>query len=284
MKKKIFNYVKEMRIKSWLKNVFVLFPITFSLELFNMDKLRDVLLLAFAFCLVSSSIYILNDVKDVNKDRKHEIKRNRPIAAGDISIGGACVFMALLALLGLLTGALINRKAAALMGLYIVINIFYSIWLKSQVLIDCFCIAAGFVIRVLVGGTIVTDGVSNWMFLTVVALSLFMAFGKRRGELIRHDGESTRDVLLEYDIHFLDGTVFMCASLTMIFYSLWSISHKSVLVYSVPMVLFIVIRYLLLVFKGQKEADPTDLIFSDTVLLIACAISGVSMLLMLYTF
>ena len=176
----------------------------------------------------------------------------------------------------------VNFYSFLLILAYVVINILYSKWLKTKVLIDCFCIAAGFILRVLVGGTIVTAGVSDWMFLTVLALSLFMAFGKRRGEMRSYTRGETRDVLEVYDMNFLDGIIFMCAGLSMVFYSLWSISHESNLVYTVPIVLFIVIRYLLLVFKGRSEADPTTLILSDKTLWVSCGICGLIMLAMLY--
>jgi 4-hydroxybenzoate polyprenyltransferase len=176
----------------------------------------------------------------------------------------------------------VNWYAVLLILAYVFINIMYSKWLKTKVIIDCFCIAAGFILRVLVGGTIVSAGVSNWMFLTVIALSLFMAFGKRRGELKSYSGGETRGVLEAYDMNFLDGIVFMCAALSMVFYSLWSISQESNLVYTVPIVLFVVIRYLYLVFAGRGEGDPTTLILSDKTMWIACGICGIVMIFMLY--
>lgn len=275
-------YLKEMRIKSWLKNLFVFSPIIFSLELFEWNKLIQAIILTFAFCLISSAIYVLNDIGDVENDRKHEVKKNRPIASGQISFPCAWILLICLTIAGFGMALWVNFYSFLLILAYVVINILYSKWLKTKVLIDCFCIAAGFILRVLVGGTIVTAGVSDWMFLTVLALSLFMAFGKRRGEMRSYSGGETRDVLEVYDMNFLDGIIFMCAGLSMVFYSLWSISHESNLVYTVPIVLFIVIRYLLLVFKGRSEADPTTLILSDKTLWVSCGICGLIMLAMLY--
>ncbi len=279
---KIGIYLKEMRVKSWLKNLFVFFPIVFSLELFEWKKLIEAVILAVAFCLISSAIYLLNDINDVENDRKHELKKNRPIASGQISFPCAWILLICLAIAGFGLALLVNLYSFLLILAYVIINILYSKWLKTKVLIDCFCIAVGFVLRVMVGGTIVSAGVSDWMFLTVVALSLFMAFGKRRGELRSYASGETRDVLEVYEMNFLDGIVFMCAGLTMVFYSLWSISQKSNLVYTVPIVLFIVIRYLLLVFKGHSEADPTTLILSDKTLWVSCGICALIMLAMLY--
>lgn len=279
---KIGIYLKEMRIKSWLKNAFVFLPIIFSLELFEWNKLLDAGILALAFCLISSAIYVLNDISDVEKDRKHEVKKHRPIASGEISFPCAWILWIFLTLAGFGMALWVNLQSVFLILTYVIINILYSKWLKTKVLIDCFCIAAGFVLRVLVGGTIVSAGVSDWMFLTVIALSLFMAFGKRRGELCSYSGGETREVLENYKMNFLDGVVFMCAALSMVFYSLWSISQEAKMVYTVPIVLFIVIRYLFLVFTGRAEGDPTTLILSDKTLWISCGICGIVMLVMLY--
>ncbi|MGN0425825.1 MAG: UbiA prenyltransferase family protein [Acetatifactor sp.] len=275
-------YLKEMRIKSWLKNLFVFCPIIFSLDLFDGKKFIEAIVLTFAFCLISSAIYVLNDMSDVENDRKHEVKKNRPIAAGLISFPCAVLLLVCLTIGGFGMALAINLPSFLLILAYVVTNILYSKWLKKKPIIDCFCIALGFLLRVMVGGTIVSAGVSGWMFLTVLALSLFMAFGKRRGELNSYAGGETRTVLEAYEMSFLNGIVFMCAGLTMVFYSLWSISQESNLVYSVPIVLFIIIRYLYLVFIGRAEADPTTLILSDKTLWISCGICAIIMLAMLY--
>lgn len=282
MKRSIGNYLKEMRIKSWLKNAFVFFPIVFSMELFIWDKLIEAVILALAFCLISSAIYVLNDISDVEKDRKHEVKKNRPIASGAISFSHAWLLLIFLMVAGFGLGLWVNLPSFILLFVYVLINIMYSKWLKTKAIIDCFCIAAGFLLRVLVGGTIVSDGVSDWMFLTVLALSLFMAFGKRRGELHCYADGETRDVLEVYEMSFLNGIVFMCAGLSMVFYSLWSVSEKTDLIITVPVVLFIILRYLLLVFSGREEADPTSLILSDKTLLVSCGICALIMIVMLY--
>ena len=274
--------LKQMRIKSWMKNLFVFFPIVFSLELFQWDRLIQAVLLALAFCLISSAIYVLNDLSDVENDRHHAVKKNRPIASGQLSIPRAWMLLICLTAAGAGLALSVNLFSFLLILAYVIINILYSKWLKNRVVIDCFCIAAGFVLRVMVGGTIVSDGVSDWLFLTVVSLSLFMAFGKRRGELHSYGAGKTRDVLEIYEMNFLNGIVFMCAGLTMVFYSLWSISHEANLIYTVPIVLFIVIRYLLLVFSGHSEADPTTLILSDKTLLAACVFCGLIILVLLY--
>ena len=273
--------MKELRIKGWLKNLLVLCPIVFSLELLEWERLSGALLLMLAFCFVSSGVYVLNDIVDLKNDRNHPIKKNRPIASGRIPVGAGWAMVAVFMCLGLGIAFFVNKVAFFLILAYILINVLYSKWLKKMPVIDCFCIAAGFLIRVLAGGTVVTDGVSDWMFLTVVAMSLFMAFGKRRGELSAHGDSGTRDVLGSYDMGFLTGVVCMNACLMVVFYSLWSI-QKEKLIYTVPVVLFIVIRYLLLIFKGKSEGDPTTVILSDKVLLISGVIYALIILAILY--
>ena len=151
-------YLKEMRIKSWLKNLFVLSPIIFSLDLFDGEKFLHAVVLTFAFCLISSAIYVLNDMSDVENDRKHEVKKNRPIAAGLISLPRARLLLACLTIGGFGLALVINFSSFLLMLVYVVTNILYSKWLKKKPIIDCFCIALGFLLRVMVGGTIVSAG------------------------------------------------------------------------------------------------------------------------------
>lgn len=281
---KLKLYIRQMRIKSWLKNIFIFIPITFSLELFNWNKLMNTAVLAFAFCLVSSAVYVLNDLGDIEKDRKHDTKKHRPIASGQISVGFAWIMMISLSLLGVVLARVVNVASFYLILAYLCINILYTNWLKNVEIIDCFCIASGFVLRVLIGGTTISDGVSDWLFLTVISMSLFMAFGKRRGELNEYGTKNTREVLGKYEVGFLSGILFMCAGLAIVFYSLWSMSQGIKLVYTVPLILFIVIKYLLLVFTTNSEADPTTTILSDKSLLAACGIYAVLTITILYGF
>jgi 4-hydroxybenzoate polyprenyltransferase len=140
-----------------------------------------------------------------------------------------------------------NFIAFTFIATYLFINVLYSIWMKNQPVIDCFCIATGFVLRVFAGGATYGGGVSDWLFLTIVAMSLFMAFGKRRGELVKIDGSITRTVLTRYNMVFLNGIMFACAGLTIVFYSLWAMSRDSNMIFTVPLVVFIVCKYLLLI-------------------------------------
>lgn len=275
-------YIKEMRIKSWLKNIFIFIPLVFSLELFNMDKLMMAAAAFGAFCLGSSAIYVFNDICDMSKDALHPVKRTRPIACGAISKQKAIVFAGLLAVIGCIAGLAISFLTGLIIIGYIVLNLLYTLWLKHIPIFDCFCIATGFVLRVYAGGGASGESVSDWLFLTVVTMSLFMAFGKRRGELIYVGASDGRDVLRWYDMGFVKGMVFVYAGLSVVFYALWAMNRGSNMIFTVPIIIFIVSEYLLIVHSQDSHGDPTTIIFEDKSLLSACGIYVVVTILLLY--
>jgi len=277
------QYIKLMRPKNWLKNVFVFVPISFALEFTDWGLLTTTIIAFTAFCLVSSAIYVFNDIFDAEKDAMHPIKHKRPVASGMIKKRNAWMFLLLLVFAGfgvaLFAGIIVMPFIAA----YLLVNIVYTIWLKHIPIFDCFCIASGFVLRVFTGGAAYGGGLSDWLFLTIAAMSLFMAFGKRRGELIKTDGSSTRVVLSKYNMVFLNGLMFVCAGLSIVFYSLWAMSRGSNIIYTVPLIIFIVCKYLLLVCDDNSHGDPTTVITSDKTLLFACAAYAVITIVLLYT-
>lgn len=265
------DYIREIRPKNWLKNVFVFIPITFALELTQWDKLLKVIVSFAACCLVSSAVYVLNDIADAQRDACHPVKCTRPIAAGRISKPSAAVFSAVLMLFGLLLAANVASMVLVYVIVYALINVAYSFSLKHMPIVDCFCIAAGFVLRVFIGGVSVTDGVSDWLFMTIMAMSLFMAFGKRRGEILKSGGNQTRRVLEHYDLVFLNGMTFVCAGLAIVFYSLWAMTRGHHMIYTVPLIIFIVCKYLQLIY-ADSHGDPTTVILGSKCLLAACGI------------
>ena len=271
-----------MRLKSWLKNIFVFMPLVFSLELFNMDKLLMTAIAFVAFCLVSSAVYVFNDICDAKKDSAHPIKRARPIASGMIKKRGAAIFSISLATVGIVLGLSVNPLTGVLAAVYLILNIAYTLRLKHKPIFDCFCIAAGFVLRVFTGGAASGEPVSDWLFLTIVAMSLFMAFGKRRGELIKIDDGATREVLQGYEMSFLNGMVYTCAGLSVVFYALWAIHRGSNMIYTVPLIIFLISKYLLLIHSSDSHGDPTTVIFEDKTLLVTCALYGLLTIALLY--
>lgn len=274
--------LKQLRPKSWLKNIFVFAPLVFSLGLTDTFKLAETVLAFLAFCLISSAVYILNDIRDVEADRRHPTKRNRPIASGDLDAKTASFIGSILAVLALVIAVSINVETGAVIVLYATVNVLYSTWLKYIPIVDSFCIAAGFVLRVYAGAFASGEPVSDWLFLTIMAMSLFMAFGKRYDELRKVDFSQQRAVLRHYGSEFLLGMVFVCAGLSVVFYSLWAMDRGEHLIYSVPLVVFVVAKYLLLILDEHTNGDPTSIIFSSRTLRVAFVAYAVLILVLLY--
>jgi 4-hydroxybenzoate polyprenyltransferase len=271
-----------MRVKAWFKNLFVFVPIVFALQLNVLSKAVSTLAAFIAFCLASSAVYVFNDIADADKDALHPVKRRRPVASGKITKARAAVFAVVLVLAGLVLSYFANVFATAAIAVYLFINAAYTLLLKHKPIFDCFCIAAGFVLRVYAGGFACAEPVSEWLFLTVVAMSLFMAFGKRRGEMLKINGNETRSVLLRYDIKFLEAMVYVCAGLAVTFYSLWSMTRGMNMVYTVPLILFIVCKYLLLLHESDSHGDPTTVLYSSKTLLAACGGYGILLVALFY--
>jgi len=276
------NYVKLIRPKSWLKNVFVFVPIVFGLEFTDWDKLLSSIIAFAAFCLISSAVYIINDIFDAELDAAHPVKCKRPIASGAIKKQNACIVMIFLLILGFGLAYLSDILVCVFVAAYLAVNILYTIWLKHRPIFDCFCIATGFVLRVFAGGASYGGEFSEWLFLTTVAMSLFMAFGKRRGELTKTSDSSSRTVLERYNLTFLNGIMFASAGLSIVFYSLWSMSRGANMIYTVPLIIFIVCRYLLLVCDSDSHGDPTSVIFASKSLIVACVVYAVLTVSLLY--
>lgn len=268
-------HLRALRPQQWSKNVFVLAAIPFAwgdrtLVAAGRDWSQvagSVLAIALAFCLGSSAIYLLNDILDVDSDRRHPEKRRRPIAAGQVSIPVAWSLSILCAAAALCTAALLAAAALPLLATYMGLNLAYSLWLKRVVLVDAFCIAAGFLLRVLAGGSAANIDISRWLLLCTLFLALFLALNKRRSEISLLGGDSAghRAILAEYSLPLLDRLVTILAACAILSYALYTIDAATAekygrdngLVWSVPCVVFGISRYLLLVEKGHQGGNPT---------------------------
>ena len=272
-----------MRPKHFIKNALVFVPIMYSFNLTETEMLFAVVVCFAALCLLASGVYAVNDIADFKKDIQHEKNKTRPVAAGKISKPAAAVFALFLFAVGFALTALWGGKLALLFAvMYVILNVAYSFILKHVAVIDCFCIAAGFVLRVYIGGAAIGEvvAVSEWLFLTITAVSLFLAFGKRRGEMIH--SKETRKVLGAYHMDFLNGAVFSCAGVSIVFYALWAMTSVELMIYTVPLVIFIIFKYLLNVHNGESYGDPVTVIFGDKILIGAIAVFGVMSILFLY--
>jgi len=271
-----------MRPKHWIKNILIFLPIVYSQNMNDTSLLLAVTACFAAFCLAASGIYVINDIFDYEKDRLHPVKKMRPIAAGLISRKMAALFAGLLIVAGLVLATVFDgRLVLLLLSSYVVLNLAYSYKLKDMAIIDCFCIAAGFVLRIYAGGFVIGENISEWLFLTITVGSLFMALGKRRGEMVAMgETSATRTALGNYNLVFLGNMVYVCAATTIVFYALWAMASTDLMIYTVPLFIFIICRYLLS--SGESHGDPVVVIFNDKVLVVAFVVFGILSFALLY--
>lgn len=280
------DYIKLLRVKHYIKNLLILLPVFFGRSFWHIAQLGSITAAFIAFCFTSSCVYILNDIQDMEKDRNHPVKCKRPIASGRIPVKNATAVLVVLALISVLILVLskIPLKAVGLLALYVILNILYSCGLKNIVLADIAILTSGFVLRVFYGSVVSDIPVSDWMYLTVLTASLYMALGKRRNELKKSAGDATRAVLEKYNYAFLDKCMYLSLTSALIFYSLWAILEfpgNYIIKFSIPLIIAISMLYSLIVEK-DSDGDPVEVILGSKGLLILVSIFGVLMLACLY--
>lgn len=284
------EFIRLMRPKHYLKNVLVLVPLFFDLKFFDSGLLPKGICGFFLFSLLSSAIYIVNDLNDLESDKKSGDKRKRPLAAGTVSVKEAKILLAvLLAFIGLLT-ILAGMGGILWLILYFVLNIAYSIKLKHVAVIDVVILASGFLIRLLYGASITGIDLSFWLCMTVISFSFFMGLGKRRNELADNGkgAHEIRGVLKYYNIGFFDKNMYMCLGLAIAFYALWSGNAEtiekfgtSIQMWTVPLVIILAMKYSLDIEKGGS-ADPMEIITNDRWLLLIAVVYACIMIMILY--
>jgi decaprenyl-phosphate phosphoribosyltransferase len=263
--------IRLMRPKQWVKNGFVLAPLVFAGQFLNVDAALQALLAALLFCLASSATYIINDIQDVEGDRKHPKKAlSRPIASGAVPVSMALGLLAALYAL-LIAAAFWMPAVMAVIAAYALLNLAYTFYLKHQPVLDIFTIAVGFVLRVYAGAMALSVPVSSWMFITTLCLALFLAAVKRRQELSQ-SGSEGRQVLKKYNVGLVDRYAEMSATSALLFYSMFVMSARPVLVVTVPLVLFGLFRYWYVVDALEGGESPTDALLSDWPLLLTVMI------------
>ncbi len=260
------------RPQAWTKNLVLFIGLIFSRNFFNPYKFYIVCAAVLVFCLASSAIYLINDILDIEFDRKHPKKSRRPIALGRLEIPLAQTIAILLLVWALAMSFILNGNFFLLLSAYVVIQIFYSIFLKNIVIVDVFCIASGFLLRVLSGAAVIDAPVSNWLLICTIFLSLFLALAKRRSELVlmEEGARHHRCVLSEYSLTFIDQMVTVVAASAVLSYVLYAFSAETVskfharhLEYTIPFVVYGIFRYLYLVYHKKEGASPEKLLFSD---------------------
>ena len=283
------NYLTLIRCRHYIKNALVFAALVCSGQLFDLEKFVSCAICFAAFCAVSSVVYIFNDIQDRDRDRLHPKKRTRPIASGAVSAEKAGILALGLLLLALVCNfAVFHPASTALLVLYLVMNLAYSVKLKNIPIVDITILAFGFLIRVLYGAFVTGTTVSNWLYLTVISTAYFFAAGKRRNELRQVSDGETRKVLRYYSFNFLDRIMYMFLGLANAFYSLWSMDEETVsryqsthLVFTVPIVFLITMTYCLKI-EGDSDGDPVETLFHDKILFALCFLYLLVMFLTLY--
>ena len=273
--------VKLIRPRQWAKNVFVLAGLVFGqlpdgtyvLEHPLVDSLPRVAIAILAFIGLSSAIYVLNDLRDLQQDRLHPVKRNRPLASGRLARTPAIIFGLHLLALGLKGCYCLSTGVLAVGLAYVVINVLYTFFWKRVVILDVFCVSSGFVLRVVAGVLAVGAAIRPWILLCTMFLALLIALGKRRAELVLlgENSENHRPILGEYPLPFIDMLIVTASAMTVLTYALFTIEsgRSAYLMATVPFVLYGVFRYLYLLYaRGATEA-PEVLVLRDRPLLFA---------------
>jgi 4-hydroxybenzoate polyprenyltransferase len=283
--------LRALRPAQWTKNLFVLAPLVFAHRLTLAAALAHGLAAFAAFCAAASAVYLFNDLRDREADRQHPVKRHRPLAAGTLGVGTAVAAAALLAAAAVAVAAWLGAAFTAALGAYLLLNLLYSLALKNVVILDVMAVALGFVLRVVAGGVAVGAEVSSWLLLCTIFLALFLAFSKRRHELmlLADEAAGQRSVLSHYSPQFLDQMINVVTASAVLAYALYAVAPETVakfggqaLVYTVPLVLFGVFRYLYLIYQRPGERNPTEAILADGPFLLNLALWGLAVLWIVY--
>lgn len=263
---------KAMRPRQWAKNVFIFAALVFDRKLLIPDAFLRTLAAFFLFCLLASSVYLVNDVLDREADRNHPIKKNRPIASGKLPVGVAITAAALLLVIALIGSYLLSSGFLIISIVYFILNLFYSKWLKHFPLIDVLVIAACFDLRVAAGVSVIdVQRFSPWLYVVMTLLALYLGFGKRRAELsvlVNDSPQSHRKVLSGYSIAFIDQLITVVSSATIIAYSLYTFSATNLpenhaMMLTIPFVLYAIFRYLYLINMTNAGGEPEEILLKD---------------------
>lgn len=288
---KIKAIIKSLRIHSYIKNGFVVAPIIFTNKLDEMDILKQVIGGGILFCMISSAVYIINDIRDIEVDRQHFEKRKRPIASGELSVSAAWVIALFLSIFSILGSYFLNKEFLMYVLLYYGLQLGYSIWLKRVSIIESLIVAAGFVIRVMAGGILVYEPASEWIILATFFLALVLVLGKRRCEYVkRENGEikEVRPVLKNYTIMWLDLSMSIAVAAAILTYALYSISERGIfiggkrMIYSLLPVVLGLLRYMQLISLGKMDEDIGQLLFRDIILLLSIVTWVIMIILFIY--
>ncbi|UCG60414.1 MAG: decaprenyl-phosphate phosphoribosyltransferase [Candidatus Zixiibacteriota bacterium] len=283
--------VRLARPTQWLKNGILLAPLIFAGELTDTTKLATALEATILFCLLSSAVYVFNDIIDREKDKLHPLKKGRPIASGQVSAAQAAIFILILMIVGLAFAWNINAQFFSITAVFLILNLLYTVWLKHIVIVDSMAVAVSFVLRAYAGAFAIAVPASKWMLINTLLLALFLAFGKRRHELVFLEETATahRKALMSYSPYLLDQLIGVVTPAVVVMYMLYSfsteVSHKlgtENLFLTIPFVVYGIFRYLYLIHKEEKGGSPTRVLISDLPILLTVVLWLLTAVIVLY--
>lgn len=283
--------IKLMRVKHWVKNLFIFIPVFFAGEILNWSLYTPLLLGFLAFGLAASSIYIVNDFRDIEKDRLHPKKRLRPLAAGTIQPNTALVISFLLFVSAFTLAWFIDKKFCLVLGFYFLLNLGYSFGLKNIAILDVIIVSIGFVLRIKCGSVVSDIPLSNWIIIMVFLLALFIALAKRRDDLLIKEtsGQDMRAVSKIYSKEYLGTMLSMFSGIIVVSYMMYTLSPEVVqrmgtyrLFYTSVFVIAGIMRYLQLSLVDNNSGSPVELLLSDKFLLFCLALWVLSFYLLIY--
>ncbi len=266
------QYLKLLRPSHWAKNLFLYIPLFFAGEIFDLHKVAELLIGFFAFSLTASSIYVINDYKDVEADRLHPVKCKRPIASGAVSKSAALVFFVLCLAIGGLLAWYVKPKFAFVVGIYFIINLLYSFGLKNISILDILILSAGFVLRVKAGGVAATVAVSEWLMIMVFLLALFMAIAKRRDDVLikTQSGQDMRKASKGYNMDFMNVMLALVSAVIIVAYLMYTMAPETMarfgtyrLYYTCLFVIGGLLRYLQITYVENNTGSPTKILYKD---------------------
>src|SRR3989338_3329702 len=283
-------YFGLMRYQQWIKNCFVFAALIFSRKFLNLWAIEQSFIAFIVFCGLASAVYIFNDLNDLEADKNHPHKKNRALASGAISVRSARLLLfVLLVVTGTVINLALNRAFAIVAITYLLLNVFFTLWIKRIVLLDVMAIATNYVLRVVAGTVVINAPITPWLIILSTLLALFLALGKRRHELLLlGDGAFYhRSILKEYSIYFIDQLIGIVTTATVVVYSFYTMDPgiqallgTAWLPLTIPFVLFGIFRYLYLVHQKKEGGNPTAAFLADRPLLI----NSLLLLLILFFF
>jgi 4-hydroxybenzoate polyprenyltransferase len=285
------SVMASLRPTQWLKNLFLFAALVFSQNLLVLSKSLRVLWAFVLFCLLASSAYLINDLFDLQEDRKHPLKSSRPLPSGQLSRPGAISLAVLLGVVSLGFSFRLHTQFGLVALVYIVLNIAYSAYLKHIVILDVMLVAFGFVLRAVAGAVVIQVEISSWLLICTILIALFQTLSKRRHELtiLAENSSKHRKVLGEYSPYFLDQMIAVVTASTLMSYTLYTLSPEVIhkfgttnLIFTVPFVLYGIFRYLYLVHQQAKGGSPTRILLTDRPLLLDILLWFLAVWLILY--